>query len=389
MWWNGDSWVSARIAVLSAARRDQQLPAITAVGSTWGPDGERTLFVGVHPSRDPRPWAWAPGGDARARFTRSVIRRYGPLPFPEQVSLDHGAVAPSEKTELDVAVREPVQAAAPFSRIGRALLALRRQRLETRMRLLILSLPEADEETREELARFELPAATRIGYVGPIRPRARKGYAVFRKWPAQQGTIGSLIRAEQGAFLTTAGHLGAGVGDFVYRRRLLFGRKPLGRVAAVTCPEFPDDPRSAVGVDVAAISPGEDPIDGDWQKVELGDSRRLQHGDYVCWNGGMTGPRNGSVTVLAQEARAIEGGDYEHVVLVLGNPPGYGGAAGDSGTGMYDAEGRLLGYFIGTEGGRSARGVAPAVWFQTIDAVHPYLEDRCGPVGEYLGDSSA
>lgn len=388
MWWEEDSWVPERISVLSAARRDRQLPAVTAVGSTWTEKGERTLFVGVHPARDPRPWAWAPGEGVRARLTRLVIRRYGPLPYPEQVSPEYEPTPVDEERDLDLIVRTRTPAAVSMTRVLRVLAGLRQQEIEARMRLLVLSLAEADSQTQKELMRFELPVETRIGYVGPIQPRAKKGSAVFRRRPTKQGTVGSVVETPLGPLLTTAGHLGAEAGDLVYRRRsrFSFADRPWGRVAVTTCPESPDRIPTAAGVDVAAIFPHLGSINGTWTPVEPGDPRRLRRGDYVCWNGGMTGSHTGSVSILARHAEAMDGVDYGHVVMVLGDPPGYGGASGDSGTAIYDGEGRLLGYFVGTEGGRSPRGVAPAAWFQMIDAVQPYLEDRCGSITGYLGD---
>ena len=387
MWWEeeGNSWVLERIGHLSQARGEGRLPGVTVIGSTWTEEGERTLFLGIRPHRDPRPWQWAAGERAQDRLVRWLVRRYGPLPSPGPEQWEPRPDYPSERDDGEggVGVLDPVE--PTLRQVVRSAFLARRLGPEERMRLLLLRLEEADPGTYEELAPFELPAITRVGYLGPIRPRASKGSGVFRSWRGKRATAGSVLQAGGRVFLTTAGHLGAAVGQVVYRRRprLFFGAREWGRVAAVTCPEEPDAVASAAGVDVAAVAI--DRVPGGWQPVVLGNPRAVQRDAYFRWKGGVTGAQTGAVVILAHEAEAMEGFDYEHSLMVLGHQ-NRGGAGGDSGCGFYDSSGRLHGYFVGTHGGPDAKGVATAVWFQAIDAIHPYLEERCGPIDAYLGD---
>jgi len=385
MWWKEDSWVSERLDLLVSAREMGELPSVTVLGSTWDSEGERTLFVGIHPTRDPRPWAWMPGKGLRARLGRRLIRRFGPLPYPgEKPWLGGGSRIglPDQEEVVLMARLRP-----SLLRVLTRLVVERRHPVGLREALLLAPMQEADELTQEELARFELPATTRVGYVGPIRPVARKGRGVFKAWSRKRTTLGWAVRSKGGVFLTTAGHLGAQPGELVYKRQRRFwsDRNPWGEVVATTCPEDPDGWGDA-GLDIAAIASRIDLREEAWEAVRPRDPRLLRHHDYVRWNGGVSGLHEGWVVVPARVAEGIEDVDYEHALMVIGNPPRGGGAEGDSGAAVFDEKGRLLGHLVGIDGARDARGIAPVIWFQMIDVAIPYLEHHCGEVREYLGE---
>jgi hypothetical protein len=388
MWWHDEStWVTERMPVLLAAWRNGELPFVTAIGSTWTETGERTVFVGVEPNLDPRPWTWAPSEGLLDRLTRALIRRCGPLPFaglPPVTDEDRGVGG------LPVVTRR-VTLPRAMNAVTSLLAIRRRLHGEDLIDLLMVPLDQADAQTRDRLTRFELPAVTRVGYVGRIRPLSKNGKSVFRRASGQRATVGCLLRTPRGSFLTTAGHLGVEKGEPVHRRlrARLVGWKwsPWGTIAAVTSPEHPD-PLSvcADGLDIAAVATDEDGHDEIWHPVTVGDPRSLRRGEYVRWNGGVSGPHEGSLAVTAAGAEAMSDQlEYGHALMVVGNPPGWGGKQGDSGSAMYDSRGGLLGHLVGIEGGR-LRGTAPTAWFQMIDIAHPYLEEQCGPISDYYGD---
>jgi hypothetical protein len=383
MWWTDEeSWVGERITRLLGAWRENELPSVTAIGSTWTESGERTLFVGIAPSFDPRPLAWAPTSTPIDRFSRALIRRYGPLGFP--VPQPPPRADPGGGVAIAASRTGVVGALANLARIY---LGLQRADLN----LVLVPLALADELTRTMLEPFELPSTTKIGYVGPIRPLTGKAESIFRRGTRKRATAGCLIRSQRGTFLTTAGHLGASKGEKVYRRvrHLGFYRRwlPWGDVAAVTSPEHPDTASTnANGLDIAAVAT-EDSLNSEgWRRVEIGDPRTLRRRNYIRWNGAVTGPHEGWLAVTANMAES-EGDDvpYEHALMVIGNPPHLGGRDGDSGSAVYDADGLLLGHLVGTEGARR-RSTAPTMWFQMIDIAQPYLSERCGHILEYRGE---
>jgi hypothetical protein len=201
------------------------------------------------------------------------------------------------------------------------------------------------------------------------------------------------VSTAQGSFLTTTGHLGAQTGESVYRRirSILFLTKwsPWGAIAAVTSPQRPDAGSPyAEGLDIAIIEPDPSVPPEPWQPVAVGDPRQLGFREYIRWNGGVTGPHEGWLSVPAAAAKAMDGLPYEHALMVEGNPPRFAGRDGDSGSAVFDADGRLLGHMVGTDGARR-RSTAPVMWFQMIDIAHKYLEAHCGPIHQYSGDRGA
>lgn len=383
MWWRDDpdEWVSQYVYRLLDAWREGELPFATVIGSTWTERGERTLFVGVHPDFDPRPRAWAVGRGFLNGVARRLIRRYGPLPYPTGFLGGFSA-------DQEGARRRLAQAPGAIRAIG-LLLAIHVGLVRpSPFDLVMVPLGAADRLTLSALDRLAVPPDTQIGYLGPIRLAARKGKAVHRRVSREHATVGCLVATARGAFLTTAGHLGATFGETVYRERTRAWRRqaaPWGAVAAVTSPARPDSGSAcAAGLDLAAIvERGEAP--GSWQRVNVGDPRALRRGEYVSWIGAQTGFHEADLTITAAMAKADDGIPYEHALMATGRPPNRAGRGGDSGSAVYDGEGRLIGHFVGTEGGRG-RGTAPNGWFQMIDLAHDYLEDRLGPIHDYYGD---
>jgi len=205
-------------------------------------------------------------------------------------------------------------------------------------------------------------------------------------------TAGSIVVAAKGIFVTTVGHLDAAKGETVYRSRRrirLSGSRPeWGRVIAVTTPQNEDPTSScADGLDVAAIAFADAPASSEAPSLDRADPRALLFKDYVRWRGGSTGTHEGWLVTEAAAVEAMERNgrhlEYRHALMVNGNPPGFGGRGGDSGSAVYDARGRLLGHLVGTDGARS-RGLAPSMWFQMFDLTQLYLEEQCGPIERVL-----
>lgn len=387
MWWDDeDSQVSEHIRRLLEAWRDGALPFVTAIGSTWTHEDERTLFVGVDPRLDPRPMAWAEDKALSGQLAQWLIRRYGPLPFPEPEV--YRAPTPGGES-APVAVARPPR----LLRVVVRLVAYHTRLYRQDDGLLTIPIDRADPQTRAMQERYNLPPVTRIGYISGVKPLARKGESTFRRRAKKpRATVGCLVLTERGMFLTTAGHLGVRSGDSVYRRvrrRLFLRWSTWGHVTAVTSPEDPDTGSGmATGLDLAVFA-GYPPISAKWRPVKLGEPRELKRDEYVQWNGGVTGRHEGRLAYTAAAVKAMDMDEdqlpYEHALMVTGYPPRLAGRQGDSGSAVYDAEGRLLGHIVGLEGSMQG-GTAPSAWFQMIDIAHEYLERHCGQVLDYWGD---
>lgn len=383
MWWDDDGEISELIRRLLGAWREGALPFVTAIGSTWDQEHERVLFVGVDPSRDPRPLAWAEDDSASSRLARLLIRRYGPLPFPEP---RHRPPTRSGASVPVAVVQRP-----RLLRVVVSLVAYRSRLYRRDDGLLMIPIRSADRQTRDMQERYDLPLTTRVGYISGVKPLASKGQSAFRRRATKpRATVGCLVRSERGTFLTTAGHLGVRKGDSVYRRihhSLFPGWSTWGHVTAVTSPAQPDPTSGqAAGLDIAVIV-GEAPPSAKWHPVTPGDPRQLKRREYVQWNGGVTGRHEAEVIYTAAVVKAMDSDErpYEHALMVEGYAPRLAGRQGDSGSTVYDAEGRLLGHIVGLEGSQQ-RGTSPCAWFQMIDIAHEYLESQCGPVWAYWGD---
>jgi hypothetical protein len=361
MWWDDDSWVARRVPGLLERWHDGELPFVNAIGSTWVSQEERTLLLGVEARRDPRPRAWAPEPGGLDRLARALIRAFGPLPTPYRL--------------------------AARSSLGR-LLAVVTALIVSRRRpqVVLVPLTEADPATRSQLERFDLPDVTRIVYLGEFRPLSRRAMRLFSH--GSRATAGCLLLSDGRTAVTTAGHLGAGLGDRVYRRLTFrFARSPLGRVATVTHPGAPDpvSPHAA-GVDVATVETTELAL-GDWTEVNgLADAPGLQFDDVVVWSGGVTGRHTGTIVGTAAEMNKPDR-PYMHSLLVSGIGPRGGGRRGDSGAAVFTWLGDLVGHLVGTHGAYS-HGAYPMVWVQVIDVQRRYIEDRTGPIGGYYRESA-
>ncbi len=383
MWWRDDQdeWVSEYVYRLLGAWREGELRFVTVIGSTWTENGDRTLFVGVDPDLDPRSRAWAPGIGPLHGVARRLIRRYGPLPYPTRPFVGGFAT--------DEARRRLARPLGAIRAIG-LLLAIHVGLVRpSPFDLMMVPLDAADELTRFELRRFEVPPETQIGYLGTIRPASARGNAVHRRASREHATVGCLVATDRGPLLTTAGHLGAVDGEIVYREKARAWRRhgpAWGRIVAVTSPARPDRTSTfSPGLDLAAIDESGEAPAGRWQRVNVGDPRALRRGEYFFWTGAQTGFHEADLTITAAMAEADNDVPYEHALMATGRPPKRAGRDGDSGSAVYDREGRLIGHFVGTEGGRE-RGTAPNGWIQMVDLAHDYLEDRFGPIRGYYGD---
>lgn len=384
MWWEDkeNGFLRERVQVLVRAWREGELPFVTVIGSTWTEDGERTLFIGVDPYLDPRPWAWAGGSGPVDRAVRRLIRRYGPLPHPTPPE-----VVDFELPDSDLALETPPTIGSPTRAVTLLARILTGRLRVNAFDLLMMPLDHADADTRALLSQFGVPSSTQIGYISPIRQASKKGLRIHRKATNEHATVGCRFTTDDGTFLTTVGHLGAKKGELVEQDKPArrSGGIPEGEIVAVNLPAPDETAGSVRGLDLAVVKETSKWPTSEWQRVELAEARDLRRQEYVSWTGAQSGFHEAYVMITAAMAAADEDAPYEHAVMASGQPPKGAGRRGDSGSAVYDRRGQLLGHFVGTEGPKSG-GTAPHGWFQMIDIAENYLESEFGPIEEFFGN---
>ena len=386
MWWPNDNPQLAEVIDrLLVEWHEGRLPFVTAIGSTWTEEGDRTALVCVDARRDPRPWTWAPTRGPLDGVTRLLIQRYGPLP-----PFVAGDRARRTEERGGLAVRE-VSSAARLFLAFRALLAARRLKLAEILDVpgwVSVPLHVADDETRSALTRLEVPHELRVAYFTHARGASRPALCIFSRSRAR-ATAGCILEGSDRALITTAGHLGAAAGEELYRRRspwALWNRwAAIGSVRAVTAPDARDTTVGlADGVDIAVAEVDSGLMDG-WQPIPgLADPQQLKRRDDVSWNGGRSGHLDGYVWGFEKEAEDPDI-PLRHLITVIGKPKTLAGRKGDSGSAVFSTRGTLIGHQVGVDGARR-RGLYQIAWVQDARIAFDYIEARTGPIQAAYGD---
>jgi hypothetical protein len=230
------------------------------------------------------------------------------------------------------------------------------------------------------LERHGAPANIRIGYLGTLTPASSRGRRL-RTAAGRNATLGCVVETGSKLLLTTAGHIGATVGETLFSHASgwqgLSDGERLGEIVAATSSKSRDESiPTADGIDVCAAETTRLKRGG-LKPVRVGNARSLSLFDPLEWNGGATGHKAGWVM---REMKAVELKNVRFCNALIAEGPFSGaGKSGDSGAAAYNQAGDLVGHFVATAGYHK-RSVGQAAVIQDAQSAIEYLESRVGSI---------